>query len=274
MDITVLEAKTFHSEPQKQTIRTIKDYELDMELATGRIYSFGNIREKKLYKGDILFRFPKETVVSDGSQHTHILTLDFTGKNPYENYSRNIKGEFQKECYHPMISGLEPVIHPENVNGIMNIYENLISLTDKNCTAAKSLVLELLYTVNAEICRHNYELSKPADGACEVLLSYMQKNLRNPITLDELSALVHLEKSYLVRLFKKSTGKTPVEMLISIRLDRASDLVVNTDMKICDIAQMCGYNTVSFFISSYKKRYGLTPEEHRKIVSNQTSVLK
>ena len=146
----------------------------------------------------------------------------------------------------------------------MSIYEKLIKLADKNNDAAKSLVLELLYTVNAEICRHNYELHKPANDICETVLDHMRKNLQEEITLDALSELVHLEKSYLVRLFKKSTGKTPVEMLISLRLDKASDLVANTNLRICDIASLCGYNTVSFFIASYKKRYGITPEWHRR----------
>ena len=268
MDITVLEAKTFQSDSQIQTMRVIKDYELDMERITGRVYSFGIVKERKLYKGDILFRFPKETVVSRGAQSTYILTLDFGGASPKADYSRNIKGEFQKECYHPLISGFEPVIHPQNTNGIMHIYENLIKLADKNSDAAKSLVLELLYTVNAEICRHNYELHKPANDVCETVLDHIRKNLHEEITLNGLSELVHLEKSYLVRLFKKSTGKTPVEMLISMRLDRASDLVANTEIKICDIAAMCGYNTVSFFISAYKKRYGITPEQHRKLLNN------
>ena len=57
---------------------------------------------------------------------------------------------------------------------------------------------------------------------------------------------------------------TPIEMLISLRMDKASDLVANTNIKICDIAEICGYNTTSFFISEYKKRFGMTPEVHRK----------
>ena len=273
MDITVLEAKTFYSESKIQVMRTIKDYEIDMERITGRIYSFGNIKEKKLYRGDILFRFPKETVVSQGVQSTYILTLDFSGSSPLPDYSRNIPGEFQKECYHPLISGFDSVIHPSNTSGIMNIYENLINLADKNSPAAKSLVFELLYSINAEICRHNYELSRPQNDISETVLSYIRNNPEKQMTLEDLASLVHLEKSYFLRLFKKSTGKTPIEMLISVRLDKASYLVVNTDMKICDIAPLCGYNTVSFFISAYKKRYGITPEEHRRRIL-QDIVLK
>ena len=54
-------------------------------------------------------------------------------------------------------------------------------------------------------------------------------------------------------------------MLVEMRLDRASDLVFTTDMSISDIAAACGYATVSFFISEYKRRFGQTPEAHRRL---------
>lgn len=266
MEYTVLEAKVFNSMPTKTTTRLVKDYEIDMELCDGRIYSFDNVERKKLYRGDILVRTPGGIVASDGAQSTNILTLDFSGKKNSEGYSRNIPGKLQEICTDPLIARFQPLIHPVNINGIMRIYDDLMAMPDRNIPACAELVLELLYSINAEISRRNYEVLKPETDICTSVLTYIRKNSEKPITLDDLAELAHLEKSYFVRLFKASTGKTPIGMLISVRLDRASDLVANTDMKICDIASACGYNTVSFFISAYKKRYGMTPEQHRKIM--------
>ncbi len=263
MDFTVLEARTFHSNATKAVSRFVKDYELDMELASGRIYSFGSVQKKKLYKGDILFRVPHGVVNSEGAQSTYILTLDFSGKTSAENYSRNIVGDFQEVCRDSLISRFEPLLHPENPGIFEGIYDRLINLSDINSSCARELVLELLYLVNAEICKRNFEMTKPSDDICEAALSYMRQNADKAITLDDLAKLVHLEKSYFARVFKKSTGKSPIEMLISLRLDKASDLIANTDIKICDIARMCGYNTTSFFISAYKNRYGITPDRQR-----------
>ncbi|MBR5307151.1 MAG: helix-turn-helix transcriptional regulator [Clostridia bacterium] len=235
-----------------------------MELKNDRIYSYGEYFERKLYRGDILFRPPGGVVESVGAQSTYIVTLDFSGKAVTADYSRNLPGKIQPLCEDALISRFLPIIRPININGIMRIYENLINLADKNSPAARELVLELLYSVNAEISKRNYERLKPVNNACETALLYMRQNADKQITLEELSNLVHLEKSYFVRLFRQTTGKTPIEALISIRLDKANDLIANTDMKICDIAPLCGYNTVSFFISSYKERYGVTPREHRR----------
>ena len=94
----------------------------------------------------------------------------------------------------------------------------------------------------------------------------MQENLNRQITLDEISKLVHREKSYLVRLFRSETGKTPIEALVDMRLTTASDLIATSDLSVYEISTQCGYNTVSFFISKYKQRYGMTPEKHRHII--------
>ena len=99
----------------------------------------------------------------------------------------------------------------------------------------------------------------------------MQENLNHNITLDHLSKLVHREKSFLVRSFRNETGKTPIEALIEMRLTLATDLVATTELSIGQIAEQCGYNTVSFFISKYKQYHGMTPEEHRYFIKENQS---
>ena len=165
-----------------------------------------------------------------------------------------------------MIALLPPIIHPVHINDFMRIYRKLIVLPNKNAETGKELVHELIYLLNAEIARNNYELNKVPPSVAEILVDYMQNNLDRPITLQELSNQVHLEKSYLLRLFRSETGKTPIDALIEMRLDKASDLVAATDMKICEIAGACGYRTVSFFVAAYRKRYGMTPGAHRRMI--------
>ena len=74
-----------------------------------------------------------------------------------------------------------------------------------------------------------------------------------------------LDKNYFVRLFKSTYGKTPINVLIDLRMERASDLIVNTNIPITDIAESCGYSSVSYFITEYKKHFGITPLKQRKI---------
>lgn len=266
VDFNILEARNFFAESTKPTSRTVKDYEIDMECSSGREYSCNSSKKQRLSYGDILVRKPQDYVSTNGVQRSYLLTLDFSGNVSNNMYSRNIKGEFQSICENESILRLEPIIHPTHVNEIMSIYQNLISLPDTNSDIAKELVREIIYTLNAEISKKNYKLMKPTECISQIIIAYMQEHLNQHITLDELSKLVHIEKSYMVRLFRKETGKTPVDTLISMRLDRALDLIATTELSIYEIASQCGYNTVSFFISTYKQRYGVTPEAHREIL--------
>lgn len=69
--------------------------------------------------------------------------------------------------------------------------------------------------------------------------------------------------SYCSRLFSQETGMNFSKYLIQYRLKKAKTLLENKDMKISFIAFEVGYNDVSHFIQSFKKSYGLTPEEYR-----------
>ena len=67
----------------------------------------------------------------------------------------------------------------------------------------------------------------------------------------------------MLKIFKKQFGKTPYQMLIYLRLEKARDIILATDTTVYETAEHCGYKTPSFFIAEYKKKYGLTPEQAR-----------
>lgn len=269
MDFTILEARRFISTEKTHAHRVVKDYEIDMEFSTGRIYSYDSIQEHRLSYGDVLVRKPHGVVSAIGFQNTYLLTLDFSNTIHQDMYSRNNQITFQEICEHESILQLESIIHPTHTEDVIDIYQNIIALPDKNSSIAKDLVRQLIYTLNAEILKKNYQLLKPKKTISETLLTYLQENLNRNITLDELSKLVHREKSYLIRVFKNETGKTPIEALTEMRLSMANDLIATSDLSINEIAAQSGYNTVSFFISKYKERYGITPEEHRRVITRK-----
>ena len=153
MKFTVLEARSFISPFHSNTTRVVKDYEIDMECASDRIYSCGVFSDRRLIPGDVMVRRPGDVATMTGVQNSFMLTLDFTEKIECEAYSRNIPGDIQPIFEDESIIRLEPIIHPINTAEITRIYRLLISLADKNSQAAHELVLELIYTLNAEISR-------------------------------------------------------------------------------------------------------------------------
>ena len=268
MDFKILSCFRFSATPGNDAAtitRTVKDYEIDLEMADGRRYYNPKHGEAILRKGDVLFRIPGETYdFSRISTNSYMLTLDFSGRDVINDYHRNAPGPVQSISQNPLLENLEYIIHFNDYGSIASIYEKLFSLSDRNSPAALCLVQELLHRLNAQVFHRKYKELKPEESACDIVMAHMRQNPSQQITLDALSDLVHLDKSYLTRIFKKKFGKSPIDTLIDIRMSKALDLVANTNISVFEMARLCGYNTPSFFSSEYKKKYKISPIAHRK----------
>ena len=98
----------------------------------------------------------------------------------------------------------------------------------------------------------------------EPVFSFIDANYSSKISLKELASLVNMSISNFSSVFKKTYGTTPMEYIIRIRIVKASELLISTDMKIINIASDCGFNSMSHFIDCFKKYTGKTPNDFRK----------
>lgn len=267
--MNILECRRFSADYRpNQNLRTVKDYEIDLELGNDRVLVIDGT-PYTLHRGDVCIRRPGQTVCGQDTgsllhQTTVLLTVDFSDQQPAEHYIRHMEGPVQTPWDSPLLDGLGSVVTPHGEGQFIPIYQELLSLDPTERTAAEMLVLELLYKLNAEVCRQSYMKHKPSKTPCGIVLQYMKSNLNRDLSLDELAQQVHLNKNYLVRLFKENYGQTPIKMLIDMRMEHGCDLITNTDMPIAEIAATCGYSTAAYFIAEYKKHFGTTPLRQRK----------
>ena len=265
----ILECRLFSGTytPLEKT-RTVKDYEIDLELGNDRVLVIDGVAYT-LRRGDVCIRKPGQVVSGQYSgrqvtQTSILLTVDFSGRQPAERYIRHVEGPLQARWTSPLLDQLGCVISPHSEGTFLPIYRELMILTSAADAAAELLVMELIYKLNAEACRRSYTKNKPPQTPCSTVLQYLKSNLEKEITLEELAQLVHLNKNYLVRLFKENYGQTPIKMLIDMRMEHGCDLIVNTGMPIAEIAQACGYSSAAYFIAEYKKHFGITPLRQRQ----------
>lgn len=98
----------------------------------------------------------------------------------------------------------------------------------------------------------------------EDIKKYVAYNFRQDISLNELATHKYfLNPSYLSRLFKAETGLNFSKYLIKYRMERAQELLGNTSFKINEISDIVGYNDTSYFIQTFKREFGRTPEQYR-----------
>ena len=94
-------------------------------------------------------------------------------------------------------------------------------------------------------------------------MKYIDENLAEPLTLDEIAARANLNKTYFTTLFKKLNGVTPWEYLTARRIEKSYVLLPRRDMNILEVANSCGFNNASNFNRAFRKLTGMTPSEYR-----------
>ena len=94
------------------------------------------------------------------------------------------------------------------------------------------------------------------------------KNLQSPEyftqKVSDIIALTNYSHSQFLKIFKQYTGIPIVQYLSRLRIKYAAELLRHTDNTILSICEESGYDSLSFFIKSFKLQYGQTPLQYRK----------
>jgi AraC-like DNA-binding protein len=103
-----------------------------------------------------------------------------------------------------------------------------------------------------------------------VAFAYMDAELtRDPsrrIGLAELAGAAHVSPAHLCRLFAATTGRSPVETVRLLRLDRAAALLVRSNLSLTQIAAACGFADAFHLSRRFKDAFGAAPSEVRRAV--------
>lgn len=84
------------------------------------------------------------------------------------------------------------------------------------------------------------------------------------LSLMAVSNHANVSLSYFSQIFKEETGKTFVEYLTEVRMDKAKELLRSTDRMLYEIAEQVGYENPAYFTVAFKKQVGLSPRDYRK----------
>lgn len=95
-------------------------------------------------------------------------------------------------------------------------------------------------------------------------LEYINHNLENDISIDDISNVAGFSTSHFYKLFASSTGFTLKEYLRNKRLSKAAKKLVKSDNRIIDIAMDAGFNSHEVFTRAFTSLYGISPIKYRK----------
>jgi len=90
-------------------------------------------------------------------------------------------------------------------------------------------------------------------------------NFSKDMRLKDIAAYSHVSSSYLSRLYKRVTGDTITEALTRIRMEKAKDMLTQTDKRSNEISMMVGIDDPVYFSQLFKKYTGLNPKDFRRL---------
>lgn len=150
---------------------------------------------------------------------------------------------------------------------IQNLLENLIETVscrsgDGNMISQYTAGLIFLYLLDASdsvigSCCHGHR-----DLIIRGTLEYIDSHY-STVTLGQIAEHFRQPLSRMSKIIKEETGQTFRELLLGKRFQKASQLLLETDLRVEEIAAHVGYENISYFYRQFKKRCGMTPRQYR-----------
>ena len=103
-----------------------------------------------------------------------------------------------------------------------------------------------------------------ASHQCAAVRHYIDTHYKEPLTLDLLAEQAHVNKYYLAHTFKDEFGMSPINYMISRRIEESKYLLRETDMSMSQIAQILGFSSASYFSQSFRRSEDTSPIAYRK----------
>lgn len=131
---------------------------------------------------------------------------------------------------------------------------------------AQTLILHLLknYTVTGSL-PHSATNSGGLSGLkLRLAKEFINEHLEEEITLAVVSSAVGLSQFHFARAFRRSTGLTPQQYLVSQRIHRAKELLINGDLPLVQVGIQAGFKNQSHFTTVFRKFTALTPKAFRE----------
>ncbi len=97
-----------------------------------------------------------------------------------------------------------------------------------------------------------------------IIKDFIEQHYKENLTLDVLSSHLHLDKYYMIHIFKANFAETPMNYMMQRRLENAQELLISTDYSIGQIAEISGFTSQSYFNQAFKKGVGCSPNQYRK----------
>lgn len=166
----------------------------------------------------------------------------------------------QKQLFFPTI------LEKEKGKEVVKRIEQLIKVNHEKNTGyqlrTRIFLLEMLHFLIKEDCL--IEAAYANNRLQRDMIAFVQAHYGEKVSLAMLAKEFHLSEKYVSWYFKEHFSISFMQYVLHLRMSKAKDLLVTTDLPITEVALSCGYPSVNLFIRNFKEVYGMTPLQYRK----------
>lgn len=183
----------------------------------------------------------------------------------YECIFLSLSGSEAAKCWSHLSEQRKQVLFlSEQTNPIRTLRYIFQEAANKQITDAYRASL-LAYQFILELYRYCSGHSLPdkwPDIVAEAV-QLLEKQYHQNVRLDDVSTILGVSKYHLIKLFKETTGKTPIQYLTKIRLEKAMELLRSTNLPIEEIGHQIGFSNANYFIKVFRSSIGMPPGQFR-----------
>lgn len=177
--------------------------------------------------------------------------------------------------FHFFEFAVQPVQHSTGSGALITVddFERLAStfrhlrIASETSEAAKLIRTQHLLRDILFQCDHTCQAPEPTtdDPLMVDIAAKLRENAFGEVILRDVAADAALSPVQLVRRFRAATGQTPRDFVEAIRLAQAKRLLTESDAVLERVAMLCAYQSPFYFSRIFKKRFGMSPSEYRRV---------
>lgn len=238
----------------------------------GRLLFTVEEADYELHEGDGIFINSNELHAARAinGEACAFFAVDFS----YQILAEDIHSRFAKKYIRPVLNGKTcfPVFISERGESwqqeIIRLLNDISGCPEDALAEYELLVRSRIFALWDQMTHHasHFPREKEEQRSSERLapvVAYMQKNYAYEITLAELAELLPMSEGQFCRVFKQVMKLSPMQYLMRYRILQSCRLLRDTDKKIGEIANLSGFNTISYFNKVFLSTIGCTPKEYR-----------
>ena len=211
-----------------------------------------------IHEGDLLVYAP-HFVHSESSLEKEELSLYFCGIDDFH---------LKDKEKNTILTDDNPILRTNDLKNTFEMYFSLLIQElqtksfyyDEISRSLVKIILNLILRLFAQKDAENFKTNEFYLCARK----FIDENFQSIESIEDICKSVYISRYYLTHLFKEYSGISPVQYIISKRMEKAKQLLSDTSLSVHEIAELTGYTEETSFLRTFKKTENMTPSEFRK----------